>query len=351
MIKILIAEDSPTDAAILKHIFESDPGLSVVACACDGLEAVEMAEKFKPDLITMDIKMPKMDGYDAIAQIMSKFPIPIVVISSMINDSESDATFLSLAAGALTVLPKPVDIQSPGFERTRRNIIDTVKSMSEIKVITKRRITPRIQTDAHLDVTPQDYKIVVIGSSVGGPQALKEILSRLPSNFPIPIVAVQHMTRGFIGGFTKWMDGHVGLRVKLAEDGELLSPGVVYFAPDSNHLQIVKHTDTFRASLLAGPPVSGFCPSITVLMKSVAKHAGNKSVGILLTGMGSDGADGMLTMKQGGAHTLIQDPDSCVVFGMASVAKSLGAVDKVVNLDKIAEYLIRITNKKRQDPN
>jgi two-component system chemotaxis response regulator CheB len=268
----------------------------------------------------------------------------------MINDSESDATFLSLEAGALTVMPKPVDIQSPAFERVRRNIVDTVKSMSEIKVITKRRIAPRSSVETQLEVVPHDYKIVVIGSSVGGPQALKEILSRLPSNFPLPIVAAQHMTRGFIDGFTKWMDGHVGLKVKTAEEGEMLSPGVVYFAPDGSHFQVSKMNDAFRASLVAGPPVSGFCPSITVLMKSVAKHAGNRSVGILLTGMGSDGADGLLTMKHGGAHTLIQDPDSCVVFGMAGVAQSLGAVDKVVNLDKIAEYLIRITNKKRQDP-
>ena len=353
MIKILIAEDSPTDRAILKYIFETDPELTVVACANDGLEAIKMVEKYRPDLVTMDIKMPNMDGYQAIEVIMSRFPTPIVVISSMVSDSDSDATFKALEAGALTVLSKPVDIQLPSFETARRNIIDTIKSMAQITPITKRRTIIRSTSDSSSDILQRDYQLVVIGTSVGGPQALKEILSRLPSNFPVPIVVVQHMTNGFIDGFTKWMDAHVDLTVKNAEQGETLVTGVVYLAPDRRHFQVTKSKtgehSAYKVDLVDGPPVSGFYPSITVLMQSVANHAGRNAVGVLLTGMGSDGAAGMQALKHKGAHTFIQDPKSCVVFGMASVAQELGAVDKVVNLEKIAEYLIRLTNKRKAD--
>ncbi len=151
-------------------------------------------------------------------------------------------------------------------------------------------------------------------------------------------------------GFTKWLDAHVGLKIKSAQSGEVLQPGVVYFAPDGFHFEVVKEKDLLVASLKKCESVSGFCPSITVLMNSVAKACGKHAVGALLTGMGSDGADGMLAMKQQGAHTIIQNHESCVVFGMANVAQNLGAVDKVVNLNKIAEYLIMVTNKKLVKP-
>lgn len=346
MIRILIADDSPTDAAILKSLFDAEQDMTVVAIATDGQQAVTLAEKLKPDIITMDIKMPKMDGYEAIDLIMRESPTPIVVISSMIGESESEATFRALEAGALTVLPKPIHIQSPVFAIMKRHMLDTLRSMSEIKVIRKRTIgTPSAITKYAAPIHGQ-YDIVVVGSSVGGPQALKDIFERLPSNFPMPIVAVQHMTSGFIMGFSKWLDAHVDLSVKYAEHDEVLLPGVVYFAPDHLHFEIRRSGSVLRASLRQGDVVSGFCPSITVLMKSVSRTCGKNAVGVLLTGMGSDGAEGMLTLKQGGAHTIIQDEESCVVFGMASVAQAMGAVDKVVNLDKIAEYLIRITNKK-----
>lgn len=347
MIKILIAEDSPTDCAILKHLFESEEDMTVVGCATNGKEAVEMVEKLKPDIITMDIKMPIMDGYQATEMIMSKFPTPIVVISSMVSDSDSDATFRSLEAGALTVLPKPIDIRSPAFQVDRRYMLDTIRSMVQIKVITRRRLSSRVTTDGFKTSVHGDYRLVAIGASVGGPQALRELISRLPSNFPLPIVVVQHMTTGFLEGFVKWLDTHVDLKVKYAENGEILKPGEVYFAPDHNHLEISANNHSLQVSLNKGAAVAGFCPSITVLMQSVARNCGSHAIGVLMTGMGSDGADGMLALKKAGSHTVIQDQASCVVFGMARVAQSLGAVDKMIDLDKMAEYLIKVTNKKR----
>lgn len=345
MIKILIADDSATDAAILKEIVNSEPDMEVVGIARDGREAIALTQKLKPDLITMDIKMPKMDGYVAIDMIMKLHPTPIVVISSMINAADSDSTFKALEAGALTVLNKPVNIRSPLFAATKRNMVDTIRNMAEIKVIRKRSMTASVPNK--FSATQHgEYQMVVIGSSVGGPQALKEILTRLPANFPMPIVCVQHMTSGFITGFAKWLDSHVALEVKCVENDELLLPGVVYFAQDNEHMQVKRSANQLRALLKKGDPVSGFCPSITVLMKSIANHCGKHAIGVLLTGMGSDGAEGMLALKQVGSHTIIQDPESCVVFGMANVAQSMGAVDKVVDLDKMAEYLIRVTNKK-----
>lgn len=346
MIKILIADDSATDAAILKKIIEAEPDMEVVGIAHDGLEAVAMVERFKPNMITMDIKMPKMDGYEAIDMIMKLHPTPIVVISSMVTSGDSEFTFKALEAGALTVLAKPVNIQSPSFAQVKRNMLDTIRNMSEIKVIRKRKITSsppsRFVAERH-----GDYQLIAIGSSVGGPQALREILTRLPSNFPMPIVCVQHMSAGFLLGFTKWLDAHVALKIKYAEDEEVLMPGTVYFAPDHLQMQLKRVGQHLRISLVKGELVSGFCPSISVLMKSVAHHCGKHAIGALLTGMGSDGAEGMLALKQAGSHTIIQDPESCVVFGMANVAQSLGGVDKVVKLDKMAEYLIRVTNKKK----
>jgi two-component system chemotaxis response regulator CheB len=350
MINILIADDSPTDAAILKSLFANERNMHVVGWARDGLEAIEMTEKYRPDLVTMDIKMPKMDGYQAIDIIMTKTPTPIVVISSLVgegySDVDSEATVKALEAGALTVLAKPVNIQSPLFEITRRHMIDTIASMAEIKVITKRRIGKGVLPQKLNPVKYGDFELVVLGSSVGGPQVLKQILSHLPSNFPVPIVVVQHMSPGFIPGFTKWLNSYVDLKVKLAENGEVLLPGVVYFAPDQTHFEVSKKNNLLTAALVKGEPISGFCPSITMLMKSVVKYSGVRAVSGLLTGMGSDGAEGMLSLKQHGSHTFIQDEESCVVFGMANVAQSIGAVDRIVKLDKIAEYLIMVTSKK-----
>ncbi|MBV9575897.1 MAG: response regulator, partial [Gammaproteobacteria bacterium] len=209
MIRIIIADDSETERSILKSIFQSAADIEIVACAKNGREAVEMTANLKPDLITMDIHMPLMDGFEAIRHIMSQNPIPIVVISSTVNDKEINTTFKALAAGALSVLAKPSDINSSQFTAIKNNILQTIRSMAEIKVI-KRRFATHPETKTHVKIeaiyTQAHYEIVAIGTSVGGPQVLKKILSELPANFPVPIVIVQHMTQGFINGFVKWLN-------------------------------------------------------------------------------------------------------------------------------------------------
>ncbi len=349
MINILIVDDSPTERLILKKIIDSQPDMRIIGCAKNGKEAVDLVAYLKPTIVTMDIHMPVMDGIEAIRQIMSQHPTPIVVISSKLNDDVMKTSFNALDAGALSVLDKPADVTSPLFDLTRQRIVTAIRSMAEIKVVKRRfhasKHTPFTETSA-LPQTEQ-FEIIAIGASVGGPQALKEILSHLPANFPIPIVIVQHMTAGFMGGFVKWLSDMTPLHVKEAQNRELLQAGTVYLAPDNYHLEVARAQGYPVARLMKGLPVSGFCPSATVLLQSVAEYYGKKAIGVLLTGMGSDGAQGLLKLKHAQGHTLIQDPESAVVFGMPGVAQSLNAVDKIVDLDKIADYLIAITTKKK----
>lgn len=352
MIRILIVDDSKTETLLLRTLFEASGSLKVVGCARDGKEALKMAEQLKPDLITMDLAMPVLDGFEATQLIMSQHPTPIVIISSRLDNYSLNASFKALSAGALAVLDKP-HFHTPAFETEKNRILETVRSMAEIKVV-KRRFRSATQTQPVKETSlpcmqRSNFEIIAIGASVGGPQALRAILSKLPSDFPIPIVIVQHMTEGFIQGFTEWLDKHTHLHIKEASDFEVLRGGTVYFAPDHHHLEIDRNERGLYVKLSEGTPVSGFYPSATVLLKSVAKVSAEKAIGLLLTGMGNDGALGLLDLKNARGHTLTQDAESAVVFGMAGVAHSLGAVDRSVELKQMADYLVALTatNKER----
>jgi len=346
MIKLLIVDDSPTELALLKYIFSSVPDIHIVGTAKNGKEAIELAETLKPDLITMDILMPVMDGYEAIRHIMRHNPIPIVVISSKFNKNSVAASYEALDIGALSVLEKPRDINSPHFDIEKKHLIDTVRSMSEIKVIRRRFFSETknqpVFLSTEVNSKNKKFEIVAIGASVGGPHALKVILKKLPIDFRVPIVIVQHMIPGYIEGFSQWLNNNTLLKIKGAEDQEILTGGTVYFAPDKSHLTVKSIQGKLVARLVNSGPVSGFCPSVTVLFESIAKSCRDKAVGVLLTGMGSDGADGLLELKKSHSYTIIQDEKSAVVFGMAGVAQSIGAVDSIVELEQMASYLIDI---------
>lgn len=346
MINILIVDDSPTQTLVLTHLFEQEKDMCVIGCAENGRQAVELASHLKPDIITMDINMPVLNGLDAIRQIMTTAPVPIIVISSSANDTNQGTAFKALEAGALSVLDKPKSVSDPNFALSCQRILTAVRSMAEINVVKKRFAL--VPCDAPVSVKPQfchkHYEIVAIGSSVGGPQALKEILSRLPADFSVPIVIVQHMSTGFIQGLAKWLAQHCELKVKCVENHETLTAGTVYFAPDDCHFKVHKIGNKLISLLQQGKPVSGFYPSITVLFNSVAKACEEKALAMLLTGMGSDGSHGLLEVKTHKGHTLIQDEKSCVIFGMAEVAQNLGAADIVMELDNIASYLTHLFN-------
>jgi two-component system chemotaxis response regulator CheB len=326
--------------------------MQVIGHARNGQEAVSMCASLKPDLITMDIEMPVLDGIDATRLIMTQTPIPVVVLSSTVNDKSLNATFKALEAGAVSVLQKPEQITAPDFVLKRKAMIDTLRSMAEIKVI-KRRFNVKKQlsppTPLQLSVKATRYEIIALGVSIGGPQVLNFILQKLPANFPLPVVIVQHMSVGFIQGFAKWLDENIAMHVKLARQNEIFQAGTVYFAPDNTHLAVVREGTHLKANLVSSAAVSGFRPSATVLLESVAKVSGQHAVGGLLTGMGNDGAVGLLAVKNHHGTTFIQDPDSAVVFGMAGVAQSLGAVEQVVKLDDIAGYLLQLISRSPLD--
>ncbi|KTD69341.1 MULTISPECIES: chemotaxis-specific protein-glutamate methyltransferase CheB [Legionella] len=346
MIKILITDDSPTEAALIQHIIESEEDMQVIGIAKNGQEAIELAEKLKPDLITMDIQMPIMDGLEATRIIMAHNPRPIVVISSMVNDESIHATFHILEAGALTALTKPVNVFSPSFEESRQHIVDILRSLSEIRVIKiplKKHLNLDESKKHKIEHTKENhYEIIAMGASVGGPMALKTILSQLTPDFPLPIMVVQHMSSGFIRGFAQWLGEHISLKVKNAVDHEPLEKGTVYIAPEHKHMIVERVHEQLVCKLVDGAPVSGFCPSITRLLQSIATVSGKKAIGILLTGMSNDGAEGLLELKEAHGHTLVQNQESSIVFGMGAVAQSMNAVDQVIGLEQIASYLTRI---------
>ncbi|MFT4059736.1 MAG: chemotaxis-specific protein-glutamate methyltransferase CheB [Legionella sp.] len=344
MIKILIVDDSPTEVALIKYIIDSAEDMTVIGVAQNGREAIALTAQLKPDLITMDIQMPVMDGLRATQIIMSQYPIPIVVISSTINDESLPAIFHVLEAGALTAIAKPDDVFAPTFEDRRKYIIDTLRSLSEIRVTKKPlKIVPHYHSKEHkspLRERRTHYELVAIGASIGGPIALKTILSQLPVDFPVPIVVVQHMSIGFISGFTRWLQENIDLKVKIATDQEVLHKGTVYIAPEQMHLEISQNDHQLTCHLVNRAATDNFCPSITRMLQSVAAVSGAKAIGVLLTGMSDDGALGLLELKKAGGHTVIQNSQSAVVFGMGAVAQSMDAVDKVIDLKHIANYLI-----------
>ncbi|UJP06373.1 MAG: chemotaxis-specific protein-glutamate methyltransferase CheB [Nitrosomonas sp.] len=348
MVKILIVEDSDVVSLLLKTIFESEPDMLVIGHAKDGREAVRLAHELSPDLITMDICMPVMDGFEATRLIMLTNPVPIVVISSGVDDEELRVTFRAIEEGALAVLEKPVGLNHPGFESMCKEMIDTIRSMVKVKVerrIGANRLPCQGIFEAAIQQQTKAHEIVAIGCSTGGPQALFSIFSNLPLNFPIPIVVTQHISRGFIGGLVAWLQGGTMVRVVLAENGQPLKPGTIYFAPDNVHLQIARNESGLIACFNNDPEINGFRPSATQLFKSVAEICRNRSVGVLLTGMGSDGADGLLAMRRVGAHTIVQDEESAVVYGMPGSAITLQAVDQVVQLQDMAAYLLCLVRK------
>ncbi|PJA32690.1 MAG: chemotaxis response regulator protein-glutamate methylesterase [Zetaproteobacteria bacterium CG_4_9_14_3_um_filter_53_7] len=345
MIRILIVEDSIVVSMLLKGMLAAESDFEVVGHARNGEEGVRLARELKPDLITMDIRMPVMDGFEATCQIMSTNPIPIVVISSSVDAEELRITFRAIEMGALAVIEKPFGPRHPDYEKGRHDMIQIIRAMAGVKVVRRNRKVGRVRPDEVFQRTikiRKSFELVAIGCSTGGPQVLKSILSELPASFPLPVVVVQHISRGFVQGLASWLNSVSPLHVKMAEQGEPLLPGFVYIAPDDKHLLVTRHGSRLIASLSAAPPVGQFRPSATPLMQSVATACGEMAIGMLLSGMGDDGAAGLLELRQAKGHTLVQDQASSVVYGMPGSALKLDAVDEVVNLNEIPSYLQKV---------
>jgi two-component system, chemotaxis family, protein-glutamate methylesterase/glutaminase len=345
-ISVLVVEDSPTMRLLLEEIISADPRLTLMGSCESAEQAIERLATERPDIISMDILLPGIDGLEAIRRILAETPIPVVVISSTTSSAESRHAMEALQAGALTVLPKPEGPDSPNFARHCRRITDQLAAMSQVRVI--RRIKPRHSNEGQsaffqpasvaTSGPSQAIRAIGIAASTGGPVALLELLAPLPATFPIPILLVQHIAVGFGESFAQWLNESLALRVCYAEHLCPLLPGHVYLAPDGKHLAVMDH----RCVLLDSPPVGVHRPSATVLFESLAKEYGAAAAGIILTGMGQDGAQGLVTMRRAGAWTCGQDEESCMVFGMPQAAEQMGALSALMSLTAISNTLNRM---------
>ncbi|MEJ2199720.1 MAG: chemotaxis protein CheB [Desulfuromonadaceae bacterium] len=343
MIRVLIVEDSPVDQELLVHILDADPELEVIAVVRSGEKALSMVQQLQPDLITMDIHMPGMNGYETTRSIMENNPVPIIIVSGYFSSRDSDKIFRALDAGALAIIKKPHGPGHPDYPTEAKELIRTVKTMSEVKVVRRRPQTTKAQaTSVHTPMVKRStsaIQLVVMGASTGGPAVFRQILSSLPKDFAVPIIAVQHMTLGFMEGFVKWLAQTTGFPIHLAGHGDLLQPGHVYFAPDDRHLLVSKN---HRLQLAGTSAENGMRPSVSILFRSVAETVGPHAAAVLLTGMGKDGAEELKLLKRIGALTLIQDQGSSVVYGMPGEALKIDAADLVLPPDKIAVLLSQL---------
>jgi two-component system chemotaxis response regulator CheB len=347
MINVLIVDDSEVVQEFLAYLLSSDPDIRVVGVASSGYEAIELVKAKRPDIITMDIHMPGMDGYETTRTIMETVPTPIVIVSGSGKTKEVADTFKSLEAGALAIVLRPPGFEHPQFAASCKELIQTVKLMSEVKVV---RLFPRsrkgqIRPVRFVQTFENDLKriqVIAIGASTGGPMALQTILSGLPGDLPVPVLIVQHIAKGFVKGFHGWLSATSGIKLRIAEDGEPISAGIGYIAPDNFHMGVSRGS---KIDLSNQPPENGLKPSVSYLFRSVAQSFGPNALGVLLTGMGKDGADELKAMKDKGAFTIVQNEESSVVFGMPGEALRIGAADQALSPERIAEILAKSGSK------
>lgn len=353
MIKVLVVDDSAVVRQHLKHLYEADGTMKVCGLAVNGREAVEMASDLKPDVISMDINMPVMNGMEATRRIMETEPVPIVIVSASYQKNDVEKSFLAIEAGAVAILGKPGGDTSAIGMTTRQDLLETIRLMSEIKVV--RRWSKGIRTKrdaaapAAISVSAgHKIEVVAIGASTGGPPVLQTILAGLDSSFPAPVLIVQHIAKGFIGGLVDWLNQTTGMRVSVARHHERAVAGRVYLAPDDMHLGI---DGSSRLILSQAEPENGVRPSVSYLFRSALEAFGKATAGVLLTGMGKDGADDLLAIHDAGGVTIAQDRETSVVFGMPGEAVKLGAADHVLAPDLIPPVLSRIASPGQKNGN
>ncbi|TPV59068.1 chemotaxis response regulator protein-glutamate methylesterase [Aestuariibacter sp. GS-14] len=339
-ISVLVVDDSALIRSLMTQIISSHPQLRLVGTAPDAYVAKEMVKKFNPDVITLDIEMPKVDGLTFLDRLMKAKPTPVVMISTL-TEKGADATMLALELGAIDFIPKPkIDVQAK-FMAFQETVTSKIIAAASAKVA--KRVLNQSVTQTQLSYTGTEL-IVGVGASTGGTEAIKDLLIRLPASFPA-IVMTQHMPPGFTSSFAKRLNSMCALTVKEAQHNERLLPGHAYLAPGDRHLSVIKYGADFRTQLTDGERVSGHKPSVDVLFQSLADNVGNNAFGVILTGMGKDGADGMLAMHNKGSVTFAQDEASCVVYGMPKEAVKRGAVDQTLSIPDIAISLTEAIRK------
>lgn len=348
VIKVLVVEDSPVVREFLAYVLGADPGLKVVGTARDGEEALDAVRRYKPDVITMDMHMPKMDGLEATRRIMETEPTPIVIVTASSEASELSTTFKALEAGALTVQGRPKGIGHSQHASTAMELVQTVKLMAEVKLVRRwplaRPHASALPPESVSSGKPANIRAVAIGASTGGPLAIQTVLAGLSKGFPAPLLIVQHMAVSFTEGFVEWLRRTTDLPIHIPSEGEVIRPGHVYVAPDSYQMKVVRG-DTI--ALTTDPAESGLRPSASYLFRSVAEVYGGDVIAGLLSGMGRDGAEALRLLRDKGAITFAQDEASSVVHGMPGEAIRLGAAMHVLPLDKIAGMFTSVVDHRR----
>jgi two-component system, chemotaxis family, protein-glutamate methylesterase/glutaminase len=340
-IRVLVVEDSPVTALALKTILNSDPDITVIGIAQNGQEAVSLTHRMKPDVITMDVHLPILDGLEATKQIMASRATPILILSSSSFTSRTDKVFNAISYGALEVARKD-DLLSPPGSKASDELVRKIKFLARIKVIHHplgKMVIERGRVSADPGIAKDPERVVAIVGSTGAPKAIGDILKCLPKTFPCGILVLVHITHGFAEGFVKWLQGMCEIPVKLAVQGDPVLPGMVYVAPTELHMRVTKER---TIDLKDDPPRSGLRPNGDILLESVAEHYGKNAIAVILTGMGRDGASGMRQVKLQGGKTIAQDEKSSTIFGMPKAAIDALAVDRILGLDRIADEMVRI---------
>lgn len=349
--RVLVVEDSLVVRILLTHIIARDPRLELAGAVESGEAALAAIETVRPDVISMDIRLPGIDGLETTRRIMASRPTPIVVIADSVEDSSLKISMNALRAGALSVVEKPVATTNDGYEAVAGQICTQLRIMAAVPVIRRRPIgaewsarrtgpIPEPLPSVEPDAAPS---VLAVAASTGGPPALAKVIGGLTADFPLPVLLVQHMGAAFMDGFASWLDGVVPLPVGVARDGQTMQAGRVYVAPGDRHLELGP-SGTLRVSDAA--PVGGQRPAATVLFRSVARQAGAQGIGVLLTGMGEDGAQGLLDMRKAGAATIAEHESSAVVYGMPAAAVRLNAASRVLPIDQVAPHLVRLSQRR-----
>lgn len=348
IIRVLLVDDSVITLAILKRILASAPEIQVVGTANNGQEALDMIPSRQPDVICTDLHMPVMDGLAFTRAVMERFPRPILVLSVSVQKEQTDTIFRLLEAGAIDVMAKPRGAETAEYELDAQELVGKIKILAGVVVIRKHRkemgeVKAYVQNGLP-DISAMPLRMIGIGASTGGPQAFQEILSSLPRDFPVPLLCVQHISEGFMQGLVDWLADKCRLKIVSAENGILPQPGTVYFPREGSHLVLDSHG---RLECSNAPPCDGHRPSITVTFNSLARQYGMNAAGVLLTGMGRDGVEGMRAIAQTGGATIAQDEEGCTIFGMPKEAIAAHAARYVLPLPKIAPALLKLVDLKK----
>ncbi|MBI4006951.1 MAG: chemotaxis response regulator protein-glutamate methylesterase [Candidatus Brocadiales bacterium] len=360
-VKVLVIDDSAVARKILSTGLSKDPGIEVVGVAADPFIARDKILRLEPDVLTLDVEMPRMDGLTFLKKLMTYYPMPVIMVSSL-TQAGCETTFKALELGAIDFVAKPQYSYSSSLEDIIIELASKIKGAAKARVRNRpteesevgangvcpprtwanaiRPYDSRLQNGAMIKTT---HKIVAIGASTGGTEALRDVLVEMPPNAP-PIVIVQHMPEVFTKAFAERLNSMCSVEVKEAKNGDSVIPGVALIAPGNYHLTLARDGARYIVETNQKPPINHHRPSVEMLFNSVAHYAGSNAIGVIMTGMGADGATGLLKMKNAGAKTIAQDEESCVVFGMPKEAIKLGAIDKVVPLNNIPETILSFLN-------